>query len=77
MSDGTGVGLGLSIVDAIINAHRGTMTIVAPADGGLHIRVQLPIADAPNAPAGTTALLVVGARRCEPPTGEAPGVQAL
>jgi signal transduction histidine kinase len=45
-NDGTGVGLGLSIVDAIVNAHRGTMTIRAPNEGGLHVRVQLPIADA-------------------------------
>jgi signal transduction histidine kinase len=45
-SDGTGVGLGLSIVHAIVDAHRGTMMISAPHAGGLHVRVQLPIADA-------------------------------
>jgi len=49
-NDGTGVGLGLSIVDAIVNAHRGTMTITAPDEGGLHVRVQLPIAEASGSP---------------------------
>ncbi|HTD49081.1 MAG TPA: ATP-binding protein, partial [Acidimicrobiia bacterium] len=51
--DGTGVGLGLSIVDAIVNAHRGIMTIIAREEGGLDVRVQLPVAGTVGAPAGT------------------------
>jgi signal transduction histidine kinase len=51
-SNGTGVGLGLSIVDAIVNAHRGTMTLLAPDKGGLHVRVQLATAD----PTGTRGM---------------------
>jgi len=43
--DGEGVGLGLSIVDAIVAAHRGTMMLVAPDEGGLRVRVRLPMAD--------------------------------
>jgi signal transduction histidine kinase len=40
-----GVGLGLSIVDAIVAAHHGTMTLEAGPAGGLHVRVDLPVAD--------------------------------
>jgi signal transduction histidine kinase len=43
-SDNTGLGLGLSIVDAIVSAHRGQMLLTAQADGGLDVRVQLPYA---------------------------------
>jgi len=43
--NGEGVGLGLSIVDAIVAAHRGTMMLVAPDEGGLRVRVRLPMAD--------------------------------
>jgi signal transduction histidine kinase len=59
---GTGVGLGLSIVDAIVDAHRGTLTITAPGEGGLRVHVQLPISDAPEAPAGTEPRLRVDAK---------------
>jgi signal transduction histidine kinase len=41
-SNNGGVGLGLSIVDAVVTAHHGTMTLRAPQEGGLHVRVQLP-----------------------------------
>ena len=34
-SDGGGVGLGLSIVNAIVGAHRGAMTLDAREEGGL------------------------------------------
>ena len=61
-SDGTGVGLGLSIVDAIVDAHRGTMTITAPEAGGLRVRVQLPITEALDTPAGTDPKLRDGAK---------------
>jgi signal transduction histidine kinase len=43
-SDHGGVGLGLSIVEAIVIAHHGTMTLKALQDGGLHVRVEVPIA---------------------------------
>ena len=39
-----GVGLGLSIVNAIVTAHHGTMALRARPEGGLHVRVQLPVA---------------------------------
>jgi signal transduction histidine kinase len=45
-ADDGGVGLGLSIVDAIVTAHHGTMTLRARQEGGLHVRVQLPVAEA-------------------------------
>lgn len=37
-----GVGLGLAIVDSIIRAHDGTLTITARPGGGLRVVVQLP-----------------------------------
>lgn len=38
-----GFGLGLSIVGAIAAAHGGVATLNAPAGGGLHVRVELPL----------------------------------
>ena len=37
-----GVGLGLSIVTAIVSAHRGTLDLQARHDGGLRVLVELP-----------------------------------
>ncbi len=39
-----GLGLGLSIVKAIADAHNATITTDAPADGGLHIQISFPAA---------------------------------
>jgi signal transduction histidine kinase len=44
-SNDGGVGLGLSIVDAVVAAHHGTMTLTARPEGGLNVRVQLPISE--------------------------------
>ncbi len=41
-SDDSGVGLGLAIVDRVVRAHGGTLTLRARARGGLHVRVLLP-----------------------------------
>ena len=38
-----GFGLGLSIVDAVVTAHHGTIALTARPEGGLHVRVQLPV----------------------------------
>jgi signal transduction histidine kinase len=47
-----GFGLGLSVVDSIINAHSGSMTLRARPGGGLVLRVKLPVATtATDAPA--------------------------
>jgi signal transduction histidine kinase len=40
---GEGAGLGLSIVAAIARAHGGTVTLRANPDGGLTVRVDLPV----------------------------------
>jgi len=45
MADGTGHGLGLSIVAAIVAAHHGHYEAAARPDGGLHITVALPAVD--------------------------------
>jgi signal transduction histidine kinase len=37
-----GVGLGLSIADAITQAHRGTITATARPGGGITVEVTLP-----------------------------------
>jgi signal transduction histidine kinase len=41
-SNGHGLGLGLSIVQAIADAHEATVTTSAPADGGLRIEISFP-----------------------------------
>jgi two-component system sensor histidine kinase VanS len=41
-TDHAGVGLGLAIVKSITQAHDGTLTLTARADGGLCVTVQLP-----------------------------------
>ncbi len=51
-SDDGGFGLGLSVVDSIINAHTGSMTLRPRPGGGLVLQVQLPLAtSATDAPA--------------------------
>jgi two-component system sensor histidine kinase VanS len=44
VADGAGVGIGLAIVKSIVQAHDGTLTLAARADGGLLATVQLPVA---------------------------------
>ena len=44
--DHAGVGLGLSIVNRIAQAHQGTLTLTPGATGGLCVTVQLPAAPA-------------------------------
>ena len=39
-----GFGLGLSIVRSVTDAHRGSTEVIAPASGGLEVRVALPAA---------------------------------
>jgi signal transduction histidine kinase len=43
----TGVGLGLSIVAAIITTHHGTLDLHARPHGGLRVTVTLPLAARP------------------------------
>jgi two-component system sensor histidine kinase VanS len=52
-SDHAGVGLGLTIVKSITQAHEGTLILTARAGGGLSVSVKLPAA--PPAPAVTAA----------------------
>jgi len=44
---GGGFGLGLSIVRSVVVAHRGTIEISAPEDGGLAVQIELPAPIAP------------------------------
>jgi two-component system sensor histidine kinase VanS len=43
-TDHAGVGLGLAIVQSIIHAHDGTLTLTPRTGGGLRVTVQLPAA---------------------------------
>jgi len=43
-TDHAGVGLGLTIVKSITQAHDGTLTLTPRAAGGLRVTVQLPAA---------------------------------
>ena len=45
-ADADGVGLGLSIVQAIADAHAASITARARRDGGLHVEVGFPAAGA-------------------------------
>ncbi|WP_206305963.1 HAMP domain-containing sensor histidine kinase [Streptomyces sp. RFCAC02] len=47
LHDGTGSGLGLSIVRAVVTAHRGTLRLTPLPGGGLDVIVLLPAAAAP------------------------------
>jgi two-component system sensor histidine kinase VanS len=42
-TDHAGVGLGLAIVDSIVQAHDGTLTLTPRSGGGLCVTVQLPV----------------------------------
>jgi signal transduction histidine kinase len=45
---GDGAGLGLSIVAAVAQTHGGTLTVAPHPDGGLTVRVELPVLDGPR-----------------------------
>ena len=42
ISNGQGVGLGLSIVTSVVNAHQGHLDAEALPNGGMKISVRLP-----------------------------------
>ncbi len=58
-ADGTGHGLGLSIVAAIASAHGAPFELCALAEGGLEVRVTFPVAPehAPSSPTAPKAFL--------------------
>jgi signal transduction histidine kinase len=68
-----GVGLGLSIVRSVVQAHTGRLVATAHESGGLHIRVCLPAAP-PDSPAPPTDPHTVarpalaGAQPADPPS---------
>ncbi|WP_205327243.1 HAMP domain-containing sensor histidine kinase [Glycomyces sp. YM15] len=49
-SDHAGVGLGLAIVENIVRAHDGRLTLTARAEGGLRAEVRLPVAETSKEP---------------------------
>lgn len=49
-SDHAGVGLGLAIVDNIVKAHHGRLTLTARPEGGLRVEVRLPAAEVAQEP---------------------------
>jgi signal transduction histidine kinase len=51
-----GSGLGLSIVRAVCDAHGGTVSAIALADGGLEVTVSLPAADTTPVVAATASV---------------------
>ncbi|BCY14324.1 cell wall metabolism sensor histidine kinase WalK [Actinoplanes sp. L3-i22] len=55
-----GSGLGLSIVRAVCDAHGGTVSAIALADGGLEVTVSLPAADTTPVVAATASVPRIG-----------------
>jgi signal transduction histidine kinase len=55
-----GSGLGLSIVRAVCDAHGGTVSAIALADGGLEVTVALPAADTTPVVAATASVPRIG-----------------
>jgi signal transduction histidine kinase len=51
-----GLGLGLSIVQAIADAHDATINTTAPADGGLHIQISFAAAGGKRATPASDSL---------------------
>jgi len=49
-TDQAGVGLGLAIVERIVEAHDGALILTARPGGGLHATVELPIGRLPGGP---------------------------
>lgn len=47
-SNDGGAGLGLSIVRAVVTAHHGSIKLTARPQGGLHVRVELPLQAMPD-----------------------------
>lgn len=43
---GTGTGFGLAFSHRVVSAHKGTLTLETPSDGGTLFRVRLPVSDA-------------------------------
>jgi signal transduction histidine kinase len=54
-TDDTGVGLGLTIVAAIVTTHHGSMDLHAQPDGGLRVTVTLPLTAQPALTAAAPA----------------------
>jgi signal transduction histidine kinase len=54
-TNGTGVGLGLSIVAAIVATHDGSLDLHARSHGGLRVTVTLPLAGRPALTAAATS----------------------
>jgi two-component system OmpR family sensor kinase len=51
--DRGGAGLGLAIIHAIVTAHGGSLTVSDNVPSGTIFRIELPVADAPTAAAGS------------------------
>jgi two-component system sensor histidine kinase BaeS len=64
-----GSGLGLAIVRALVAAHGGRVSLSTPADGGLHVEVRLPLADAVGCPDTRPR---TGSRAVRHPSGPVP-----
>lgn len=55
-SNDGGIGLGLSIVAAVVAAHHGTLELRARPEGGLRVRIELPVARFADDPLSDGAL---------------------
>ncbi|MFE5323642.1 ATP-binding protein [Paenibacillus sp. NPDC056579] len=69
ISDGKGIGLGLSICKQLVELHGGSLTVHSAEGRGSEFRFELPLADASEVPLPPQLLSMPAGTETEPPPG--------